>query len=48
MQWIENYNVYVFGAWKDKAKPAELSKEDAELVEDFVKVDKTLDDEIPF
>ena len=47
MQWIENYNVYIFNAWKDKAGNTEdvISKEDAKVVEEFVKV---TDDEIPF
>ena len=40
MQWIENYNVYIFNAWKDKAGNTEdaISKEDEKVVDDFVKV----------
>ena len=44
MQWIENYNSYIFNAWNDKAKPEELSKSDKDVVSELVDVD----DEIPF
>ena len=47
MQWIENYNVYIFNSWKDKAGNTEdtISKEDEKVVEEFVSVS---DEEIPF
>ena len=47
MQWIENYNVYIFNSWKDKAGNTEdtISKEDEKVVEEFVTVS---DEEIPF
>ena len=44
MQWIENYNSYIFNAWNDKAKPEELSKSDKDVVSELVDVD----DEVPF
>ena len=45
MQWIENYNSYIFNAWNEKAKPIDtLTTSDKEIVKDLVDVD----DEIPF
>jgi len=48
MQWIENYNVYIFNSWKEKAKDAPMNNQDTTLVEDFVNVSSATDDDIPF
>jgi hypothetical protein len=45
MQWIENYNSYIFNAWNEKAKPTDtLTTSDRDIVKDLVDVD----DGIPF
>ena len=44
MQWIENYNSYIFNAWNEKAKPADMSASDKDVVKNLVDVE----DEIPF
>jgi len=52
MQWIENYNIYVFNKWTEKSggasKANSLSQDETETVDDFVDVSNGLDDEIPF
>ncbi len=44
MQWIENYNSYIFNAWNGKAKPDDMSVSDKDVVKNLVDVE----DEIPF
>ena len=39
VQWIKNYNAYIFNAWAEKSSPENLSEEDSNIVDNFVDIE---------